>query len=137
MGKGGWCLEACEEETTPADLCSAGGGVRRTVPTQAKIRLLSLFGKLATAVEPPRGYFPRQTTAGWPAQPREPPQGLSWVASFLLTTKPPDRRFSRKEEHLGFSTGTQRREERVISTLAAKRTRLENRSLRPPLILFR
>lgn len=36
MGKGVGVCEACEEETTPADLCSAGGGVRRAVPTQAK-----------------------------------------------------------------------------------------------------
>ena len=36
MGKGGWCPDACKEETTPADLCSAGGGVQRIVPTQAK-----------------------------------------------------------------------------------------------------
>lgn len=71
MGKAGWCPEAWKEETTPADLCSAGGGVRCAARSAypSKIRLLSLFGKLATAVEPPRGYFPRQTTAGWPAQP--------------------------------------------------------------------
>lgn len=81
MGKGGWCLEACEEETTPADLCS---GWRRCPAYSAypsKIRLLSPFGKLATAVEPPRVTSDKPQRAGQPS-PRGLHQGLSWVASF-------------------------------------------------------